>query len=107
MLMRPPAPPNPSMMKEKVTASIIGLLHGSALTHPNIPLPPRRRAAISTDATMVNTVRKVGTDTIAVNTAWTNLNPAPTCGSANRWWMPIGIENTRNRTNATRPIVSL
>ena len=56
---------------------------------------------------MVNTVSSVGTDTIAVITACTNLKPAPTCGSANRWWMPIGIENTRNSTKATRPIVSL
>ena len=72
-----------------------------------MPLPPRSRAAISTEATIVNTVRNVGTATIAVNTACTNLKPAPTCGSANRWWMPIGIENTRKSTNATRPIVSL
>ena len=70
-------------------------------------MPPRRRPAISTEATIVNTVSSVGTDTIAVIAAWTNLKPAPTCGSANRWWMPIGIENTRNSTNATRPIVSL
>ena len=52
---------------------------------------------------MVKTVSSVGTVTIAVNTACMNLKPAPICGSANRWWMPIGIENTRNSTKATRP----
>ena len=56
---------------------------------------------------MVKTVSSVGTDTIAVIAACTNLKPDPTCGSAKRWWMPIGIENTRNSTKATRPIVSL
>jgi hypothetical protein len=107
MLMMPPAPPRPSITNEKATASIIGRSQGSARTQPNSPVPPRRRPAISTDATIVNTESSVGTVTIAVIAACTNLKPAPTCGSANRWWMPIGIEKTRKSTKATRPIVSL
>ncbi len=63
------------MMKENVTASIIGLRHGSVVSQPNTPLPPRSRPAISTEATMVNTVSSVGTDTSAVMAACTNLNP--------------------------------
>jgi hypothetical protein len=72
-----------------------------------VPVPPRSRPAISTEAAIVKTVRKVGIETIAVIVACTNLKPAPTCGSANKWWMPIGIENTRNSAKAARPIVSL
>ena len=67
------------------------------------PLPPRSRPAISTEATMVNTVSSVGTDTIAVIAACTNLKPAPTCGSANRWWMPIGIENDEEQHERDPP----
>jgi hypothetical protein len=67
MLMRPPAPPKPSMMKEKVTASIIGLPQGRAPIQPNRPLPPRKRPAISTEAQIVNTVSSVGKATTAVN----------------------------------------
>ena len=44
MLMRPPAPPKPSMTNEKATASMIGLPQGSAAIQPNAPRPPRRRA---------------------------------------------------------------
>ena len=95
------------MTNENVTASIIGRSQGSARIQPNVPRPPRSRPAISAEATIVKTVSRVGIDTIAVIAAWTNLKPAPTCGSANRWWMPIGIEKTRNSANATRPIVSL
>ena len=61
-----------------------GLRQGSAVSHPSTPLPPRRRAAISTDAQIVNTVSKVGNATSAVNTECRNLKPAPTCGSSNR-----------------------
>ena len=84
MLMRPPAPPNPSMTNEKATASIMGFCQGNALSHPSTPRPPRKRAAISTEAVIVNTVSKVGIATSAVNTEWTNLNPAPTSGSLNK-----------------------
>lgn len=107
MLISPPAPPKPSITKENVTASIIGLRHGSALIQPNAPRPPRSRAAISTEAQMVNTVSSVGSATRAVNTECRNLKPAPTCGSANRWCTPIGIATTRNSTKASRPIGSL
>src|SRR5436305_5075 len=58
---------------------------GSSSTQPSGPLPPRSRPALSDDATMAKTVSSVGTETIAVIAAWTKLNPAPTCGSANRW----------------------
>src|SRR5262245_24469437 len=78
MLMMPPAPPNPSMMQEKVTASMIGLFQGSVRTHPNAPLPPRKRLAISTDAQIVKTVSSVGSATSAVKKEWMNLKPAPT-----------------------------
>ena len=82
MLIIPPAPPKPSMTKEKANASITGLSQGSALTQPNGPRPPRNRAAISTEAQIVKTVSRVGSVTSAVKVEWTNLKPAPTCGSA-------------------------
>ncbi len=85
MLMMPPAPPKPSITNENASASIIGFSQGNALIQPKLPRPPRKRAAISTDAQMVNTVSKVGTATSAVNTECMNLKPEPTCGSANRW----------------------
>ena len=72
-----------------------------------MPWPPRKRPAISSDAQIVKIVSSVGTATMPVNTAWTNFKPAPTCGSANRWWKPIGIENTSSSRNAMRPILSL
>jgi hypothetical protein len=75
MLMIPPAPPRPSMTKAKVTASIIGSSHGSLRTQPSAPCPPRSLPAISTEARMVNTVSSVGTVTMAVITACTNLKP--------------------------------
>src|SRR5881398_2609860 len=56
MLIRPPAPPKPSRMKEKPTAGIIGLCQGSALSHPSAPVPPRSRPAISTEALTVFTI---------------------------------------------------
>ena len=82
MLMSPPAPPKPSMTKENASASLIGLSKGRALIQPNRPRPPRKRAAISTEAQIVNTVNSVGSATSAVKAEWMNLNPAPTCGSA-------------------------
>ena len=51
MLIRPPAPPKPSRMKEKATASIIGLFQGSALTQPKAAIVFRKVAANATLAT--------------------------------------------------------
>ena len=84
MLIRPPAPPKPSMTNESAVASMIGLRHGSAVSQPNAPLPPRSRPAISAEAQIVNTVSSVGSVTSPVNSECMNLKPAPTCGSANR-----------------------
>jgi hypothetical protein len=36
-----------------------------------------------------------------------NLKPEPTCGSPKRRCTPIGIENTRKSTKATRAMLSL
>ena len=60
MLISPPAPPKPSMTSDSAVASMIGFFQGSAPTHPNAPLPPRSRLAISADAQIVNTVSSVG-----------------------------------------------
>src|SRR6185312_397045 len=57
MLINPPAPPKPSMTSDSAVASMIGFCHGSALTHPNAPRPPRSRLAISADAQIVNADR--------------------------------------------------
>ena len=81
MLIRPPAPPKLSMIKENAAPSMTGLRHGNFVSHPSFPPPPRRRAAISTDAQMVNTVSSVGIVTNPVNTECRNLNPDPTSGS--------------------------
>ena len=66
--MIPPTPPNPSITKESVVASMIGLDQGSAVSQPNAPRPPRRRLAISAEAQIVNTVSRVGSVTRPVNT---------------------------------------
>jgi len=86
---------------------MIGFCQGSARTHPNAPLPPRSRLAISAEAQIVNTVSSVGSATSPVNTECMNLKPAPTCGSANRWCTPIGIATTTNRMKEIRAIASL
>ena len=79
------------MTKEKVTASIIGLRQGSTVSQPSTPRPPRSRPAISTEAQMVNTVSKRRQrDQSAVKAECRNLNPAPTCGSANKMMHPDG-----------------
>ena len=86
---------------------MIGLRHGRAPIQANQPLPPRSFAATSTDAQIVKTVMKVGNATSAVKTECRYLNPAPTCGSSNRWWMPIGMATMRKSAKAMRPIGSL
>ena len=48
---------------------------GNALIQPNAPRPPRRRATISTDATTVNTVRSVGSVTMAGHRRMDELEP--------------------------------
>ena len=107
MLIRPPAPPKPSMMKENAAPSMTGVRHGNFVSHPSDPRPPRSRAAISTDAQMVNTLSSVGMTTNPVNTECRNLNPEPTCGSSNKRCAPIGMATTRNSMKEILPIWSL
>jgi hypothetical protein len=63
----------------------MGSSQGNARIQPKTPFPHRARPAISKEAVIVKTVSNVGSATMNVNTAWTNLKPDPRSGSMKRW----------------------
>ena len=65
-------------------------------------MPPRLRAAYSSDAITVKAVSSDGKNTAYVSTAWIHFHTCGMPGSANWWWKPTGTDTSRNIQNDSR-----
>ena len=70
-------------------------------------MPPRARPAVSSEATTLKNVSRLGKNTANVSSACRSFHPWWMPGSVYWWWMPIGVDRTRNRMKEVRAIGSL
>src|SRR6266540_2457176 len=106
-LMRPPIPPPAKRIIASTCAATDGSPHGSFPNQAIQPLPPRARPPLSSDATTVKNVSRLGKNTANVRNACTIFQPWWMPGSVYWWWKPSGVERTRNRMNEVRANGSL
>ena len=77
--MRPPTPPKTNRSMASTCAATDGSPQGSLPNHATQPRPPRARAPLSSEATTLKNVSRLGKKTANVRNAWTSFQP---------WWMP-------------------
>ena len=106
-LMSPPMPPKANSSIASTCAASDGSPHGSRANQATQPRPPRARAPLSSEATTLKNVSRLGKKTAKVRKAWTSFQPTWIPGSVYWWWKPSGVDSTRNRMNEVRARGSL
>jgi hypothetical protein len=74
-LISPPMPPAQKVSIASSCAASEGSPHGSRPNHPNHPFPPRARPPVSSEATTLKKVSRLGKNTAKVKNAWNSFHP--------------------------------
>ena len=103
----PPTPPKANSSIASTCAVTEGSPQGSRTNQATPSLAARARPPISSEATTLKNVSRLGKNTAKVRKAWKSFHPWWMPGSAYWWWRPSGVERSRNRMKEVRAIGSL
>src|SRR3990167_1609581 len=92
-------PPKVNSSIASTCAASDGSPHGSRANHATQPRPPRARAPLSSEATTLKNVSRLGKKTAKVRKAWTSFQPTWIPGSVYWWWKPSGVERSEEHTS--------